>query len=281
MYLLVNFATEAGKILKINEADVVAAGRNPFVFGNKSGACRLVRTAAKSLTHHGCDKSGIAADWDTYLAGIGETNKIITFRGNRFYDAAAVYYHRHHIYEFLSALPDLNNLLKAVNFDIQQRLYIAQIRALGIVDKIITGPLWRVIESKDSILKLNDPLNHMLGKLQSWATDSSPLLDGAILFENTEIHKDSMFEELFKNTDDPELETYTQLALEMVIAAIVLILERQAISPARNTNCILRLLNFRNTVAQQDADETANANTISGNHLHLKPSLLKNHQVRT
>ena len=107
-----------------------------------------------SLTHHGCDKSGIAADWDTYLVGIGETNKIITFRGNRFnvlfYDAAAVYYHRHHIYEFLSALPDPNNLLKAVNFDIQQ-LYIAHVRALGIVDTIITGLLWGVIKSHDGI----------------------------------------------------------------------------------------------------------------------------------
>ncbi len=63
MHILVNFATEADKILKINEGDIILEGTNPFAMGTERGAARLVRTAAKSFTDHGCDKSGMAADW--------------------------------------------------------------------------------------------------------------------------------------------------------------------------------------------------------------------------
>jgi E1A/CREB-binding protein len=52
MHLLVNFATECDKCLKIFEQNVIVSGRNPNAFNNsESGASRLVRTAAKALTH--------------------------------------------------------------------------------------------------------------------------------------------------------------------------------------------------------------------------------------
>ena len=234
MHLLVNFASEADKVLKINESDIVESGRNPFAFGNESGAARLVRTAAKAFTEHGCDKSGIASDWNTYLQQEGTNNKLETYRANRFnilfYDAAATYYHRHHIYNFISSLPEPNNLLKAVHFDIQQKVYLAQIRALGIIDKIITGPFWRLVEGTASILDLNAPLNEMLGKLKLWAVNAKSLLEGEPLFDVTkvELHKDELYEELFSDTGDVDMEAFTQAALEMIVTGIVLILERQA-----------------------------------------------------
>ena len=115
---------------------------------------------AKAFTDHGSDKAGIAANWNTLLEQQGTTNKLVTYHANRFnilfFDAAATFYHRNHIYTFLSSILDLNNLLKAVHFDIQVTLYLTQIRALGMVDKVITGPFWRLIESTTSILDLND-----------------------------------------------------------------------------------------------------------------------------
>lgn len=47
MHPFINFATEADKVLKINEADVIAAGKNQFALGTQSGAAWLIRTSAK------------------------------------------------------------------------------------------------------------------------------------------------------------------------------------------------------------------------------------------
>ncbi|XP_003729015.2 uncharacterized protein LOC100888157 [Strongylocentrotus purpuratus] len=232
MHLFVNFATEADKVLKINEADVIAAGKNQFAFGTESGAARLIRTSAKALTQRGCDMSGMAANWMTYLEEQNIKNHLISYRANRFnvlfYSAAATYYHRRHIFDFISTLPDPNNLLKAVQYDVQQTIYLAQIRALGIIDKVITGPFWRLVERTDNILQLNNPLAIMQNKLKSWANDASPILNKEVLFENIEIHKDVMYEALFAESEDTDFTTYTQVALEMVLTGMLLILERQA-----------------------------------------------------
>ena len=64
MHLLVNFAREGEKVLKINEGDVVSAECNLFAFGNESGAGTLVKTGTKAFTSHGSGKAGIAADWE-------------------------------------------------------------------------------------------------------------------------------------------------------------------------------------------------------------------------
>jgi E1A/CREB-binding protein len=62
MHLLVNFATECDKALKEFEQNITVSGRNPHSFSkSESGACRLVRTAAKALTTHGSEKAGVAS----------------------------------------------------------------------------------------------------------------------------------------------------------------------------------------------------------------------------
>ena len=45
MHVLVNWATEAEKTLKLNEADAVSLGKNPYSFSSEGGAVRLIRTA--------------------------------------------------------------------------------------------------------------------------------------------------------------------------------------------------------------------------------------------
>ena len=160
MHLLVNFATECDKCLKIFEQNVIVSGRNPNAFNNsESGASRLVRTAAKALTTHGSEKAGVASYWQSFLDDVGQKNHLVTFRANRFnilfYDSAALYFHRDHLTNFLNQWISPNDLLKSVEFDINEKIYLAEIRALGIIDKIITGPLWRLFEKKGSILSLN------------------------------------------------------------------------------------------------------------------------------
>ena len=56
--------------------------------------------------------------------------------GNRFnivfHDAAAVYYHRKHLAAFYQKWPNPNKLLSAVDEDLNNKLYLAEVRALGI-----------------------------------------------------------------------------------------------------------------------------------------------------
>ena len=70
----------------------------------------------------------------------------------------------------------------------------------------------------------------MLNKLKLWAGNAKPLLEGMELFDNIEIHKDKLYDELhvFAETGDPDMDTYTQVALEIILTGMILILERQA-----------------------------------------------------
>ncbi|KAK3090313.1 hypothetical protein FSP39_010856, partial [Pinctada imbricata] len=123
---------------------------------------------------------------------------------------------------------DPNDLLKSIDFDIGEKVYISSLRALGIIDKVITGPLWRVIESTPNILSINPHFEVLQTKLKEFHQDASPLLQGEVIFQDVHIHKDEIYDSLFASSDDPCLELYIQEALELAIEGMLLILERQA-----------------------------------------------------
>ena len=55
--------------------------------------------------------------------------------------------------------------------------FVAGCKALGLVNKIITGPLWRVVESKDlSIVDMNSHYRLLVDCLEEWSHDSSPVV---------------------------------------------------------------------------------------------------------
>ena len=82
------------------------------------------------------------------------------FRGNRFdivflYGARVFYLHKHMI-EFLTKVwGPQNKLLKSVLDDTNNELYTSGCRALGLIDKFITGPLWKLLESNLHILDMS------------------------------------------------------------------------------------------------------------------------------
>ena len=206
-----------------------------FAFQTKeSGAARLVRTSVKAVHPHGSDEAGIASDFISFLKGKGKKRSMVTFRGNRFnilfYDAGALYEHWDDLSELLKGWPDPNRLLSAVMEDMNNLVHKAGVRALGIIDKLITGPFWRLIEKKGSILDLNPFLLQMKNKLEVWGTDASPLLEGVPLFDenDVELHKDNIWDALFSPCDDVEFNMLTQQALEMCMHSILLVLERLA-----------------------------------------------------
>ena len=66
--------------------------------------------------------------------------------------------------------------------------------------------------------------------MEQWSQDASSVLEGDCLFDEQEvaINKDEIFEYLIAPTEDPVMDTYTQMALELTLGGMLLILERQA-----------------------------------------------------
>ncbi|CAC5420510.1 unnamed protein product [Mytilus coruscus] len=118
-----------------------------------------------------------------------------------------------------------NNLLKAVANYVKNPMYLAGCRAFGIVDKLFTGPLWRIIENADHILDLNQVWEQFKGFLEIYSQDATDLVEGKILYKNyTNI--DEIFGCLFA-VEDEELNILTTEALQIILLNFQLILERQ------------------------------------------------------
>ena len=100
-----------------------------------------------------------------------------------FYDVGAVYYLSLLIKKFFTEVwQTLNQLLKAVLTDVQVLEYIAGCKALGLVNKIIPGPLWLVLESQEiSILSMNEKFCHLKSCLEQWSHDATPVLSGEVV----------------------------------------------------------------------------------------------------
>ena len=111
----------------------------------------------------------------------------------------------------------------------QRKVYLAGARALRIIDKICTGPFYRLLSEVDNILELNPHLEKMRSCFEKWADDSSSLLfNQEIIFDDNiaEVHRDDLFFCLF-DSDDIELNILTQQALEIIFHTFVILLERQ------------------------------------------------------
>ena len=123
----------------------------------------LVRLAAcKSFHHRGSQQCGTSTLFCSYLKQQGIFKlPLAQFVGNRFnilfYDAAGIYYLQNHMVKFIESVhgKNANRLLVSVLNDLKTPSLIAGCRALGLIDKIITGPLWRKLEeSTTSVLKM-------------------------------------------------------------------------------------------------------------------------------
>ena len=57
--------------------------------------------------------------------------------------------------------------------DSNNEVFLAGVRALGIISKLITGPYFRLVGDIDSVLDLNPHLHTLQGALQTLSLDTS------------------------------------------------------------------------------------------------------------
>ena len=180
MHVLVGMADIASSTLLLwenahFESVVGAAAAIGGYTKSESGIVRLIWTTCKAMGRHESEQSGVYQPFTTFLkANNISRNPLAPFRGNRFnillYDAGVIYLSSSLIKKFLIEVWQTpNKLLRTVLVDVQVPEFIAGCKALGLVNKLITGPLWRVIESKDlSILDMNCRYQLLVDCLEKW-----------------------------------------------------------------------------------------------------------------
>ena len=242
MHLIANFAPAADNGCKmVEEASVT--GKNPHALESdeNSSVLRLARTAAKMGTRRGCDKSGKADLWEAYLEEKERPNMLKTFSGHRiniaFYNCAAVVYHRHDLVDFLAKYDTKNNLLKCVEFDINEPLTIAGCRAMGIIFHLVTNPFWRLLDSCN-ILDLNEHLKILRDALEAWSDDGSLPLSGKPVFKDPSLTfgrvssergpLDCPLAECMFGEFSAEIDGLTKCFLELIALNMLILLEKQA-----------------------------------------------------
>ena len=239
LHVLVNLGTQAENALKQWEKSVVIAeSSSNFIKGSynfSTNAPDFIRASTKLCVPGADQKSGYGLLFKSYLDSLNPpvTLEMSTFHGHRinvlFSMGAAVFYHRHHISDFINSYflscTGQNNLVTCVSNYLNNNVYIAGCRALGIVDKLLTGPLWRQIESTKHILDLNQVWYTCLNNLQIFSEDSSELLEGKSIYPNF-TNNNHIYDALF-NVDDEELNMLTIEALQILCTNFLIIIHRQ------------------------------------------------------
>ena len=227
LHFLVGLADCAEETLKVWEAKHTLQESS-----GSSGTQRLVRTACKAFHHKGCQQCGSYTLFHVYLRGKG-IHKVppAHFVGNRFnilfYDAAGVYFLQDHMIQFIDEVHGVqaNRLLQAVRADLNNPVYIVGCRVLGLLDKIITGPLWRKLrESSLSVLDMGTFYCEMKESFDSWGKDASSVITGvAVLKSAGSVHKDDIWNVLTKSN---ESDLQTQELLQILFNAFSVTTQR-------------------------------------------------------
>ena len=237
LHLLVNFAEEVGKGFKVYESITFDQFKPMCAFDSDAGSSvfAVVRATCKALlTGHGSDKSGAGGYFQSFMRGKELTMQLADTAHSRmnvvFVNAGSIFHHHEHIVKFLESFPNKNKLLSAVLNDIQENVFLAELKALGIINKIITGPFWRLCESVNHILDLNPQILQMKLCLQRWCNNAQTILDGEETLFPEFTEKDEVWNSLFsQDKSSEEVDSICVQALEIAMNCILLILERQAV----------------------------------------------------
>ena len=202
--------------------------------GTESGTVRLVRTMCKAFAKGGDEKAGCHRHWKTYLRKLGRTKLLLqNFRGNRFNIVfllgGCVYHLRTIAQDFLKKVFGTPNLLlKAVQADLQVPVYQAGCRVLGLLNKLITAPLWRITESEGHILDMCNTYTQLDKFLQECIADRNKLVQFAhgdlSCFSEEIVTKDQVFLSVTRHDEHDQivysLLQHTFIALQQLITRV-------------------------------------------------------------
>ena len=230
MHLLVSLAEQSDAIMKVWEnlvfGDVLVGASSVSgmsVGKSESGTVLLIRTVCKAVQDRGCEKSGKPVWFREFVkATFGhECVPLAPFKGNRFnilfHNGAGVYFLREELKAFMNEVKSDNQLMKAVHADLNVQQFLAGARALGMIDKFVTTPLWKVLEMSEHVSGLTERYEKMCECFAKWAMDASDLMSGEVqMFDDVSAPKDDTCQSLI---EECELDGMTKQIVEMLCAS--------------------------------------------------------------
>ena len=237
LHVIANLGSVANESLKeFEDLAVSNIVRQGFKTNNAHSHDILYEISKAFTVAHGYQKAGAAHYWNAYIKGKKAKNHFVNMKGERinvlFVLGGAAYFHKFHVVDFVSNFSVQTNSLLTAILDNEDEVYLASFRALGIVDKLITGPLFRLVENSNGhIFSLNQVWNYVKLKLQDLSENSSSMLtmQEDLIVPGGEITRDDVYESLLSDTHDPELDTLTQQCLELFCCSFFILLERQLV----------------------------------------------------
>ena len=155
---------------------------------------------------------------------------IIPSRGSRFNilfdNAARTFFLREQMLQFLQQFGAENRLIKAVLCDIQVPELLASCKALGLVERLVTQPLWSVIEKKDvNVLDMNSKYKQLLDFCSTVNDNMDNFMKGHYLpfGDDTHITQDPIYDSLMETH---EFDAATELYLRVIFPVLAVLCTR-------------------------------------------------------
>ena len=213
LHALVNYAEATSKSLKESEKQMFDGNTPTHDTGYKSdesGVCRLVRTATKCFGEGsgGDEKSGCQGPFRTYIGNFLTEKKLNSkaFMGSRFSilfsNAASVFFLHEQMIAFLENVGCTNKLQKSILFDLKIPEFIAGTKALALICKFITSPLWCVLEDKSvSLSDMNEKYLAVVNYMEDASANVDQFMSGNLILFKEHVQKDSIYEALLVPKD--------------------------------------------------------------------------------
>ena len=241
-HLILNFQEYAG--VALNEWEKVEVngeklGREKFLnWSRKESATFLaIRTVCEAFGPDSNPQAGSPVEFADQMELIGDKCRLSAYRGNRFNvpfsNGAAVYYHHHHghVQQVIKTLPmhkQKNQLTRSVVHDLEDKVIIGGIRAMGILNCHITQPLMRMLDKHDlHVMDTSKYYTHLHDCMSMWMKDPQQLLnDTAELFDDFIPQRDEIHRTLYAEVDE-DVEFYTKQAISIILHNMFVCATRQ------------------------------------------------------
>ncbi|CAC5398192.1 unnamed protein product [Mytilus coruscus] len=192
------------------------------VFSTDSKTISFLRFCGKCFGRGVDEKSGCYSSFRTHVENENEKVMFVDFRGNRFniifLMGQIAYYHHPRILYFFERVHGVKNTLHKLTLQLVKKTYIiACCKVLGLISKLITAPLWRLIESNKHVLHLNETYFALLQYLERMSKDANPFFSGEEYpFSDDLMEKDNIFDNLIQpvNGIDEKACAFAQMAFK-------------------------------------------------------------------
>ena len=86
-----------------------------------------------------------------------------------------------------------NRLLVAVYWDLKVLAFRVGCRVLGLIEKLVTGPLWRITVKEKCVLNMSTHYQKLSTCFEKWADDSTSFLNNETFCDPSFISQDVCF----------------------------------------------------------------------------------------